>query len=331
MKKIALIYRKHTKGYSIENLFKPFDNLDYIERTELPCEIKSFKSFLIVFFFLLKIKSKIIHITGDVNYVTFLLFWKKSIITIHDLNHYEYLRGIKRSFYGLFWFYFPLLCANRIIVISPSTKSQLENHFKISKKKCIDIIPNFFYRYKCLVKDKPRSGDFKILSIGSAYNKNLFRLIESIKNIDKTSLTLISKQSSRVINKLNTSNIKYCIKSELSIEEMEQEYNKADMLYFASTKEGFGLPILEAQSAGLVVLTSNTSSMPYVAGEGALLVDPFDVNEIRKAIEKIIENKEHIRRIREKGFENIKRFNKSEYIEKYVKVYKELTYKNYVV
>ena len=60
MEKIALIYRKHNGGYSIEGLFLPLEKLDYVDRFELPCELKGLKSFFKILIFLLSIKHKTI-------------------------------------------------------------------------------------------------------------------------------------------------------------------------------------------------------------------------------------------------------------------------------
>ena len=67
-------------------------------------------------------------------------------------------------------------------------------------------------------------------------------------------------------------------------------YNAADALVFASLHEGFGIPILEAMACGCPVITSNKSSMPEVAGDAALFVDPLDVDAIANAMRTIVEN-----------------------------------------
>lgn len=85
--------------------------------------------------------------------------------------------------------------------------------------------------------------------------------------------------------------------------------NLSKMCLFPSLYEGFGLPILEAQACGVPVITSQVSSMPEVAGEGALYVDPEDVSEISEAMMKIIENPSLAREIVKKGFENQKKFS----------------------
>ena len=85
-------------------------------------------------------------------------------------------------------------------------------------------------------------------------------------------------------------------------------YSGAIALTFPSLFEGFGLPILEAQASGCPVLTSNVSSMPEVAGKGAIFVDPYSVDDIVKGMAEIVDE-DTKRRIIKAGFENIKRFS----------------------
>ena len=75
----------------------------------------------------------------------------------------------------------------------------------------------------------------------------------------------------------------------------------ADVFLFPTFYEGFGLPILEAQSVGTPVMTSNISSMPEVAGDSAVLVDPKDTNAIAEAAYKLISDESYKNDIIEKG------------------------------
>ncbi len=68
----------------------------------------------------------------------------------------------------------------------------------------------------------------------------------------------------------------------LSEEEVIEEYYKSDILAFVSTLEGFGMPILEANAVGRVVVTSNMTSMPEVANNAAHYVNPFSIDDINK-------------------------------------------------
>jgi glycosyltransferase involved in cell wall biosynthesis len=78
---------------------------------------------------------------------------------------------------------------------------------------------------------------------------------------------------------------------------------------FPSFYEGFGIPILEAQASGLPVVTSSVSSMPEVAGEGALFVDPNNPTQIAEAVYKIISDQAVRDRLIALGQENIKKFS----------------------
>ncbi len=78
---------------------------------------------------------------------------------------------------------------------------------------------------------------------------------------------------------------------------------------FPSLYEGFGLPVIEAQSCGVPVMTSNNSSLPEIAGDSALLVDPHDVDAIAAAMKRLIEEPELRAELTRRGFENVKRFS----------------------
>ncbi|MBI2020069.1 glycosyltransferase family 4 protein, partial [Candidatus Daviesbacteria bacterium] len=91
-------------------------------------------------------------------------------------------------------------------------------------------------------------------------------------------------------------------------EELPALYSGAQALVFPSLFEGFGLPILEAQASGCPVITSNISSMPDVAGKGAIYVDPYNTDDIVDAMIRV-KGKEEREKLIKKGFENIKRFS----------------------
>jgi len=81
------------------------------------------------------------------------------------------------------------------------------------------------------------------------------------------------------------------------------------MFVLPSFYEGFGLPILEAQAAGCPVITSNVSSLPEVAGQAAILVDPNNVEQISQAMYKIINDEKLRKDLIFKGYANVKRFS----------------------
>jgi glycosyltransferase involved in cell wall biosynthesis len=86
-------------------------------------------------------------------------------------------------------------------------------------------------------------------------------------------------------------------------------YSGALAFVFPSLYEGFGLPVLEAGACGVPVITSNTSSLPEVAGDAALLVDPHDVDAIAEAMYRLVTDEALRAELVRRGFENVKRFS----------------------
>ena len=320
MKKIALLYRqKNILRNSIESVFKPLESFPLINRLELPYDLKSLSNALMLITFAFKIKEKYIHITGDVHYMAIFLFWKPIILVIHDCNHYESLKGIRKALLGLIWFKLPMHIAKKVVVISPYVKSQLQSHFKINDDKIV-IIPNSFYPMK--KKDSyNHNSSFVILAIGTKQNKNLIRLIEAVLDIKDIQLNIIGPLNKELLECLEKYKVNYTNSHNISQMELEQTYNSANLLFFASTKEGFGLPILEAQSCGLPLITSNTTSMPYVAGKGACIVDPYDVNDIKNAIIKVKTDSTFRQQIIDAGFLNVERFRENIFLQSYLSLY----------
>jgi len=91
-------------------------------------------------------------------------------------------------------------------------------------------------------------------------------------------------------------------------------------LVFASLYEGFGQPILEAFTCGVPVVTSNISSMPEVAGDAAVLVDPYDINSIAEGIKKALDGPKGLI---EKGDRRIKDFSWEKTAKETLDVYNE--------
>ncbi|MGZ3854008.1 MAG: glycosyltransferase family 4 protein, partial [Flavisolibacter sp.] len=85
-------------------------------------------------------------------------------------------------------------------------------------------------------------------------------------------------------------------------------YNLATLFLYPSLRESFGLPILEAMACGVPVITSNTSSMPEVAGDAAEIIDPFNHNELSQGISKLLLNEELRNQYKQRGLERAAMF-----------------------
>ena len=95
----------------------------------------------------------------------------------------------------------------------------------------------------------------------------------------------------------------------MSNEDVKNIYANATIFIYASLYEGFGIPVLEAMQSGVPVITSNVSSMPEVAGDACLLVDPYQVDEIKNAVIKILGSETLQAEMREKGIAQAKKFS----------------------
>lgn len=110
----------------------------------------------------------------------------------------------------------------------------------------------------------------------------------------------------------------------LSDAELELLYSGAQVLLYCSLYEGFGLPILDAFCCGCPVITSNVSSMPEVAGEAALFVDPMNISDIRQKLELLLGDETLRLELSQKGFNQVKKFSWKKCAEQTYTVYKEL-------
>ena len=92
-------------------------------------------------------------------------------------------------------------------------------------------------------------------------------------------------------------------------DDMPGLYAAADALVFPSRYEGFGIPVLQAQAVGTPVITSNTTALPEVAGDGAIYVKPEEPNTITEAMKIVMDNMSERERVVRAGYENVKRFS----------------------
>ncbi|NPA33331.1 MAG: glycosyltransferase family 4 protein [Chlorobi bacterium] len=99
---------------------------------------------------------------------------------------------------------------------------------------------------------------------------------------------------------------------------------KAIALVFPSLMEGFGLPVVEAQKVGCPVITSNTSALPEIGGEGALFVDPNDEHNIAEAMLSVAIDNALRKKLIKAGFENTKRFSWEKTTERIEEIIKRL-------
>ena len=153
-----------------------------------------------------------------------------------------------------------------------------------------------------------------ILAIGGAEKrKNNKTLIQAYKMLDiKEHLVVVGnvkrgKEASQFDNLPEGEKIHFVGK--VSNEEMLSLYKRASLFVYISCYEGFGLPVLEAFSQNIPTIVSNTTSIPEVAGKGAILVDPFNQKQIATSIEKLLTDKEARDKIIKLAKEQLKKYS----------------------
>ena len=98
----------------------------------------------------------------------------------------------------------------------------------------------------------------------------------------------------------------------------------AEVFVFPSFFEGFGMPVVEAQACGTPVVTSNTTSLPEAAGEGAVLVDPKNVSQLTRALEEVLSSESRRKELVKKGLANAHRFDWNDSAQKLIEIFNSL-------
>lgn len=217
----------------------------------------------------------------------------------------------------------PVAKSAQITANSTATKNDIHEQTGCAKDKIsvvyICVGEHFQTQPKNFNTENPR-----ILHIGTAPNKNLERLIPALNNIPCT-LVIVGKINDTTKHLLKENNIQAeCIERRLTDQEILEQYQQCDILSLVSTLEGFGMPIVEANAVGRVVITSNTTSMPEIATDAAVLVDPFDVVNICEGFLKIIQNPSLREELINNGLKNHLRFQPKQLAERYTEIYKDL-------
>jgi glycosyltransferase involved in cell wall biosynthesis len=269
-----------------------------------------------------KVQEDVNHVTGDTHYLTFFLNRRRTILTIHDLVTLENRRGLKRFVLWFFWFWLPVMRSRVVVTVSETTRQALLKsvHCKPDKVVVIHnpVSDEFQPSAKAFTIECPR-----ILQIGTKSNKNIPRVAEALAGI-RCKLVIIGPLTSAQADILEKHTIDYENHVGLSRAALLDQYVQADMLMFASTYEGFGLPIVEANAVGRPVITSDLSPMTEVASSSSCLVDPYDVGSIRVGVERIIADATYRENLVAAGHKNASRFRSSAVAEHYAFIYRQV-------
>ena len=264
---------------------------------------------------------------GDNESDVFLFFWfqapllpvKGKIVTcVHDIIPLRGASGDAR--------YFKRATENvieksaRIITVSEFSKRDIMDYFHISGEQ-IDVV-------YCGVNAEAFQQSFDREAVRAKYNlpekyilyfgtctrrKNVESAVRAYARLPET----VRKEYALVItNPLEAiktcaaeNNVTPCYVDGVSLEDKPAVYQMASVLVWPSLYEGFGIPIIEAQAAGTPVVCSNVTSLPEVAGDAAVLVEPMDTESMAAGIERCLYDAPFRQDLIAKGHENVKRFS----------------------
>ncbi len=267
-------------------------------------------------------QGQVNHVTGDVNFLAILLDPDRTVLTVLDCYLMHVKSGLSRWLYKKLFLDWPVARARVVTTISKASKDDIIKFTGCSPDKVV-IVPVAISRAFTSVPKRFNKDCPVILHIGTAPNKNLERLVEALSGIN-CKLSIIGKLSEEQVALLEQHGVAYENAFSIPFEEVVRKYRECDMLAFASTYEGFGMPILEANATGRPVVTGNVTSMPWVAGNAACLVNPYDVDAIRQGILKVIKDDEYRETLLQNGFENVKRFDPDRVAGMYLDVYRSV-------
>lgn len=253
----------------------------------------------------------------------------KTLIVIHDLNfeHYpKHMPWLNRKYYRYFTPKFAKK-ATRIATVSNYSKNDIVVQYNIDPSK-IDVIYNgandgykpLSAKEILLAKEEITGGQAYFVFIGALNpRKNLVNLFKAFDTYKKETgsdnkLVVVGEKmywSGDIKTTFEEMEFQKDVvfTGRLNVDKLIRLIASAISLTYVSYFEGFGIPIVEAFKAGTPVITSNVTSMPEVASDAAILVDPFNPDEIARAMKEITTNERLRDQLIEKGFERSKLFS----------------------
>ena len=235
----------------------------------------------------------------------------KTVNVIHDLNFEHYPQNLPFWYRQYYRYYFPRFArkSTRLATVSEFSKNDIVKKYKVNPEK-IDVVYN-----GCNAKYKPigplqkdntlwkYSGDHPyFVFVGSLHpRKNLTNLLKAfdifkVNNNSDIRLLIVGEKRwwTEEINRVYENMLyrhEVTFTGRVDSVELNKIISSAIAMTYVSIFEGFGIPILEAFNCETPLITSNNTSMPEIAGNAALFVDPFSPESIAEAMEKIALNK----------------------------------------
>lgn len=235
------------------------------------------------------------------------------IFVIHDLNHVDTNSSFLRLLYYRQIIKPACNKAARILTVSEFSRNRIIDWSGANPDKVINVgngvseifsitraafLPGFRYLL-CVGNRKPHKNEVRLVQAFA--RAEIDPSIHLVFNGSPNMALLAAAKSVGVSERL-------VFLGGLSEKQLAEVYRGAECLVFPSLYEGFGFPIVEAMASGIPVLTSNVTSLPEVAGEAALLVDPYDIDSIAQGITRIINDDELRSKLMSAGLVRAKNF-----------------------
>jgi glycosyltransferase involved in cell wall biosynthesis len=318
---------------SFEELVKEYSNFKTVY-TNIPW--LSFQEQIRLPLLLRKLKPDVFHATS---FVVPRIRVCPTVITIHDLIHIIFRRdySLVHRLYYRFIVKPALQHASLITTDSHASQNDLIKHFDLEPSKIKVVWAGVEERYGEInqreiekFKERYNLPDKFMLYVGNhKSHKNLERLFESFSQFstDSSWFLVITGREDEYIKGLK---IKYgldkikCV-GFLNQSEMPRLYQSAHIFVMPSLYEGFGLPILEAMAAGTPAITSDLSSTAEIADSAALLVNPYNVGEIKKAMFRLATDNAFRASLQKKGRERVQLFTWEKCARQFLNIYETVT------
>jgi glycosyltransferase involved in cell wall biosynthesis len=257
---------------------------------------------------------------------------RRSVVTVHDLGYLYYPQAhtLSQNLYLRWSTRHNARSAARILADSEATRQDLIRHYHIPREKIVVVHPG---RDEALapVSDPAildataaryglSAAGCYLLYVGTLHpRKNLVRLVQAFAlaagELDPAvQLVLAGKRGwlhDQIFAQVQQSGVqdRVVLTGYVPREDLPALMSGALAFVFPSLYEGFGLPVLEAMACGTPVLCSRASSLPEVAGDAALLVDPLDTAALAAALRRIVTDESLRRTLVERGFDQVRRFS----------------------